>query len=292
MSLRTRILVGLACLSVAAAIGLFFWSDKEPQYKGRTVTEWTYVYAAARLDGDQLGAQEAEYAIKQIGTNGIPAILACISQEKGRSQEPSFMTKIPLMGDWILDARQKREDKAFAAENFFHLLGSQCTSAIPQLSRIVDTSTDVDVRHRAITSLLSIGDEALPIFARFIGEPEHPARLLAVGLLSIRFYSKGLTNGVHLIPHLSSLSTNANTQVAAKAVRALAILAPNPQIAVSIALNAFQSTNEQMRVAAVYAFGDLGQKQYVERALSAPETRVRETATNTLRMMDEKTENE
>ncbi|MFN7140685.1 MAG: hypothetical protein ACK4UN_15220 [Limisphaerales bacterium] len=133
MFLRKRMLVGTACLIAGAAIVLFVWFNSEPRYQGRTISDWTYAYATSQLDGDQKGEQEAEFAIRSIGTNGIPKMVACLSQEIGAIPYPVMLLRMPVLGDWLFEMKRKRDDKAWAAIHFFRLLGPVCTSAIPQL---------------------------------------------------------------------------------------------------------------------------------------------------------------
>src|SRR5262245_15912350 len=78
MSLRHKKLAGvILCTALSALLVWRFLHSSEPVYNGKTLTAWAQQYGSNNWRGGDtaLAAREAEAAIREIGTNGIPFLL-------------------------------------------------------------------------------------------------------------------------------------------------------------------------------------------------------------------------
>src|SRR5256885_15128646 len=72
-----RLYIVLFACALIVACGFFLWArEREPQYKGRSLTGWLRRYESK--DG------EAAAAVRQIGTNAIPFLLKWMCYEPGQ----------------------------------------------------------------------------------------------------------------------------------------------------------------------------------------------------------------
>src|SRR5687767_14445402 len=79
------LVIVLVCL-----LGLALLSRREPTYQGKPLSEWAQQYGSNHWGGaNRAVAQEAELAIRQIGTNGIPFLLDLI-----RTRDPVLKKKL------------------------------------------------------------------------------------------------------------------------------------------------------------------------------------------------------
>ena len=66
--------VSLLCLLLAGLLVIFLRRDVEPSYNGRTLSEWS-------ISGGDIKLNEAEDAIRHIGTNSLPFVLRWVTAE-------------------------------------------------------------------------------------------------------------------------------------------------------------------------------------------------------------------
>src|SRR6266508_1703422 len=88
---KARHWIGASLALLVVAVGsLLLWWFNEPRFNGKTVTEWLDVMSAARegawRGGDDGAKQEANAAIRAIGTNAIPILLRQLKENPGRSR--------------------------------------------------------------------------------------------------------------------------------------------------------------------------------------------------------------
>jgi hypothetical protein len=76
------------------ATSWFLHREHEPRYKGRRLSRWLALYSDS-LATESLGKrQEAEHAVRQIGTNAIPNLLKWLQFESS-SQRAALFQKLP-----------------------------------------------------------------------------------------------------------------------------------------------------------------------------------------------------
>lgn len=175
-----------------AGIALLLWltREREPEYQGKTLSEWLAIYADA-IEGDQAQSElsiqrrtEAALAIRQIGTNALPHLLEWTAYEGPSTFMERFRSlrrQLPESNSshsfrhWCLsDCRWKHAEHADYA---FELLEDQAKSAIPELARRMNIRSSNDiVAARAVFELACIGKAAAPILAEQLANTNAPNR--------------------------------------------------------------------------------------------------------------------
>jgi hypothetical protein len=156
-----------AALLVAATSNA---ADKEPSYKGRTLTEWT-------RDIDPhfaviVGQEPPEWlAIRSMGTNAIPTLLKWMAEK-----DPPEPQK-PNLAPCYTVVRSKR------AELAFDILGETARPAIPGLTRLALNTRDPERADTCISALGSIGPASLPSFIKIMTNGTYRARFAAFDYL-------------------------------------------------------------------------------------------------------------
>lgn len=107
MKKRRRVIaVLLLCILVVASVALIWPGEKEPKYKGRTLTQWIVLHDRAtgresvhKSDYNPVMLQEAEHAVHQIGTNALPWLIKWIqsvpSRSRWRQRTADALDKLP-----------------------------------------------------------------------------------------------------------------------------------------------------------------------------------------------------
>src|ERR1044071_8506973 len=158
--MRQRVRIALAVLLVAMA-GVIAWPmlrEREPVYQGKPFSFWLdrycWNFGAESADGVK-ERKEADAAVRNIGTNGLPILLRMIkagnSSWKDKANE--LLRKQPLT------SFQFNEDYDYrAAVQGFILLGADATPAVPTLIELLANS-EPDVRVAAASALGAIKPE-------------------------------------------------------------------------------------------------------------------------------------
>lgn len=111
---------------------------KEPDYNGRSLSEWARVwfsgYSGVSPHATAQEQAEAETAIRAMGTNCIPALIAMLDDERPEVNQRS------------------------TALTIFQILGERAKSAAPELQKLI-TSKDSEVRQYAWDCLREIKPE-------------------------------------------------------------------------------------------------------------------------------------
>lgn len=174
--MRKRVWVALAVCLVAVA-GVICWQIarlRQPVYQGKTLLEWLWLHAGtpAFSDEDRAAHQAAVNAVRHIGTNGLPTLLAWA----GMKDSPFKKKVLKLMGE---EARSKlgvctANDYRAAASYAFGMLQSMAKPAVPDLVKLLQ-DPEPDVRSGAASCLGRIGpaaEEAVPALVKSLDDPE------------------------------------------------------------------------------------------------------------------------
>ena len=145
-------------LGVLVRLGCF---SHEPSYHGRELSVWLEQYADTQKpdpkSNDKLLAQESEFAIRRIGTNGIPILLAFV-----RASDSTIKSNLIVLvrgNSWVpFHPRSERECHRLAAFGFY-ALGENGKPAVPELILCV-TDQNEKVRQTAADCLGNVGPPA------------------------------------------------------------------------------------------------------------------------------------
>jgi hypothetical protein len=169
--MRRRWVIGLlagCCLAALLAV-LALTGEREPQYQGKTLTEWLVVERTAAK-----GSQPAEMAIHEIGTNALPWLLRWLRNDDSglTTKIYCFMARLPA--PWRIKPIEQalnpyRADRpAYMAMTGFRILGPKAGPAIPQLQRLIaDAKPTRKNRPLILACLSSIGADARRVLEEY-----------------------------------------------------------------------------------------------------------------------------
>jgi hypothetical protein len=157
---RKRILLACGILAIGLTWALTAKRERETSYRGRTVSQWL-----ARIDKGHWGAWD-EAPIRAIGTNAIPSCLKWISYQDSpvRNRFTNFVERFsPALGRWLTRRLSALPGgRANRVVEVFRILGPQARIAIPELTRLAQTSFEPARANRCVKSLGFIGPDAIP----------------------------------------------------------------------------------------------------------------------------------
>jgi HEAT repeat protein len=124
------------CCGIALVSILILFRDREPQYQGRSLSQWV----AILLDGDpEISQQQAELAIRSIGTNGLPFYLKWFNYQERpwRTRLAAQAARLPgkfgeTAQNLLLRHGRQRRQAAFSA---LCILGPDAKPALPFLTQ-------------------------------------------------------------------------------------------------------------------------------------------------------------
>ncbi len=203
MRSRRKWLILLAGVVLISAVLTLLSRNREPTYKGRRLSEWMRLRATISPPPGQ--TEEAADAIRHIGTNALPLLLALIDDpspgwwRRGRA----LSQRLP---DWITGShaahwlRQHHrvilgpEDARSLAE----ILGPVAAPAVPDLVRRLSTTNWHGRRDLATRALACAGPEAIaksaaPCIAMLLIDSDLAVRTAATNALT-RIAPEVLTN--------------------------------------------------------------------------------------------------
>jgi hypothetical protein len=211
--MRTRrkwlltIAAGAVLVSALAMVGLLgvFSRDNEPRYQGKSLSEWMEIYrmapvlsgsrtepagtkaervAAFRAREARVAATraEAELAVRSIGTNALPCLLAWF-----RYELPSWRNGLLMLATWRYGEGKKvvfsrsliigpTARKAEWAGLGFVILNTNAAPAIPELEAMMKENQKPDRGLRAIYALGAIGVPAFRVLTNALADTNQTHR--------------------------------------------------------------------------------------------------------------------
>src|SRR5687767_13625611 len=153
----------LMWIVVALAVLVFFtWSilwQREPVYRGKPLTAWAQQYASNRRPANRAAADEAQFAIRQIGPKHIPFMLNLI-RATDRPLTRKLRTIVPPRWHTALHLNNDSGKIRRMGAHAILALGTNAPAAIRPLIEIATTHPDPDGRYIAIFALRTIGPAA------------------------------------------------------------------------------------------------------------------------------------
>lgn len=157
---------------------------EEPVYQGKPLGEWLRIYNESH-DGSEVEKQ-AEAAIRNIGTNGIPALFRMIrTSESGfRTMLKGWVGRRSLFKFNLPDAEDIREMAVFG----FKALGENAKGAVPELLTLLKKTGSTNGREEIIDALGAIGPSAqaaVPALLAIASDAKDPERYEAIRALGV-----------------------------------------------------------------------------------------------------------
>jgi HEAT repeat protein len=273
------LVIGLLCWQVWRAL------DDQPSYHGKSLHAWLQQQAAAAYAHDKQGRQEAEAAIRLIGTNALPTLLVWISTRDSTLEKTLrahiklndvTWEKVPFLGG---GSRSR-----WRAAQACGLLGPIAKPMIPSLVSLLK-DTDWRIRASAMCALAQMGpaaEEAVPALLQNLEDPllDHAA-ICTLPVIGARPEA--------IMPSFIGIlsSTNFHRQMCVMYI--LGQYGTNAQAAAPSLMKFLNHPDRSLRDEATKALllidpHNLPVPSLVN-MLDYPERKIREAATNTLRQM-------
>ena len=168
--MRPQVSITIAFV-LATLTGVFAWQSlpvREPVYKGKRLSIWLDTYRKYGLAGVEtwqvrLEQQEADEAVRQIGTNALPTLLRML-----RAQDSTLKVRfmdLAAKQHFIPIKYTSAEERRYRACCAFGVLRAKARSAVPVLIQIAHENPSHDSRCYALAALASVGpsaNEAMP----------------------------------------------------------------------------------------------------------------------------------
>jgi HEAT repeat protein len=280
MRLRYRIgFVGL--LVVVAAALLWAGRSREPSYQGKRLSQWMDVLVPSDDAPDDASHKQATEAIRHIGTNALPFLLAELQYK-----ESPFDKAL----DWLNEKRSFRELRGKAKDEHagravagFRALGPAAKPAIPALAVMLD---DPAVWGYEANALAAIGPDSLPTFTNSLTNQVADVRCKA---LSGLYYMAGQAEAA--VPAILPCLKDPKLSVRYHAVSALARIHKSVGLTIPALISCVEDRSGDMRwhVAKTLAAFGAEAKPAVPALLKLCEDTnkdVRSQATNALKAID------
>jgi hypothetical protein len=270
------LIAGVCGVAIAVWVGLSLSGEREPQYNGRSLSQWV------RRSRDDWGfpnftrileTNEAVEAVRQIGTNALPFLIRwiqCEESELGRGAVvDGLVRKLPVRLEHFVSnilPQNKAAQRWYCGLEGFRILGERAAPAIPELMGILlGTNSGSDFRSMSAgIALRFIGEAAVPALAQSIRDPACPGREQAA---SVVVEMSG--EGVRVRPVVEALVDSVgdtNTEFAVLAVESLGRMRVEPDIAVPALVRAARGIPMDeywgflLRRSAIRALGEFGQQ--------------------------------
>jgi len=258
---KKRLIFAATLLASVFAILTFLLLPRDPVYQGKPLTAWLDQYNSNHLSGDTVLDQQAEAALRHLGTNIIPACLKMLSSHPSSTKSNllahipkswSTLFHIPSVSDYKakVDTRRSRGSYGLIA------LGPDAKSAVPALIALLDDPDD-RVRYLSVFAIRCLGPvahEALPRVIKSLNDPEFTVQDDAVAALgTIR------ADPEHVVPILLDfLAKNPSDQILRQdTMVALGQFGTNADSAVPVLLVCLRDPDSNMRNTATRALGDI-----------------------------------
>lgn len=226
--MRKRVHIAVAVL-LAVLVSVIAWQvvhasrERQPVYGGKSLTLWLRTYAPSSSSGlHSREWNEADEAVRHLGTNCIPILLRMIRQKDSPAklwlvafaQKHGLTKRIHFVPAAV---RNVEASRAFIA------LGDKAKDAVPALVKMYDDNLTAESQGAIEDALAWIGPAAKPA-----------------------------------IPLLMRATTNANSRVRASALWALGEIHAEPELCVPWLIHALNDSDDWARLSAAHALGMFG----------------------------------
>jgi hypothetical protein len=167
VKLRPNLVLLLFLAGAATLIAAFILQPAEPIYAGKPLSYWLRQHDFnTPIDSDlpefKVARDEAAFAIRSIGSNAVPWLIAMANYDPPATASTLLMRLPPWVGRLVGESGILSEDPAKYAEIGFEILGTNAQDAIPQMVQLMADKTHPLRARRAAVSLSYLGPSALP----------------------------------------------------------------------------------------------------------------------------------
>ncbi len=248
MRKRAKLFIAAAATLVALAVLFVFPPNQEPSYEGRSLTQWLTICTSTTATPGEV--QQAEAAVRNIGTKAIPFLIAWIAAEP-RHSENRIVQKLPKPVRKLLVALTHKRDEQYRYKmgvKGFQLLGENSAPAVPELTRLLNDTNSLYHRQNAAVALASIGTNGLPPLLGALANTNYPVRYALVAVVPL------ISNASPVVPILIHCAEDKDPTLAGLAVQALGRLQLEPDTIVPAITNALRHPDASVRLIAAQCF--------------------------------------
>ncbi len=260
---RRRCIVLGALLAVAGvAAAMWLWSEREPSYHGKRLSEWVAHYGS----GLQADSAQADEAVRAVGTNAIPVLLRML-----HTRDSDFKRKLIELSNrqsFIQSpfkyAFVPQRDASFA----FRALGPEGIIALPEL---IELSRNPETSYFTCIALAWLGPESIPTLRAGLTNQAREVKYASINALGFSG-----SNAVGVLPDLIALSKDADNGIRGLALETLGRIGQAPALVVPVLVAALQDPDINVRFDALESlthFGPLATSAApaIQQAMSAPD---------------------
>jgi HEAT repeat protein len=272
MPFRKPFILALLACSVVTGLLAFQLKETTPSYKGKTLKQWMNLYCwpdnptdADLFPGktffagrDALQAEAAD-AVRHIGTNAIPTLLAWEDKDSRVSWKFKLLADLPKSLQswhaaywWLVLQDHYRVERALCG---FYILGSNATPAVPELKRRMMTRNS-DSGVAAASALANIGEAGLPALLSALTNSRTPNRVMIAR--SVANATRAASNDISGIMVLAQCVRDTDTGVGATAAMELGFITNQPGITVPALIEGLKEPRGQVRSRSADALGNYG----------------------------------
>jgi hypothetical protein len=285
-----QMLALLILLGVLLAIGLsaLWTAQREPEYGGRSLSEWATLYQKSFSLHDPVTQKQALDAAHQTRNQLVPYAVGLVKRPPPwwrtalvqKSINSGFNNRIPGRLWAFLNS-----DPAWFGQTYFAMLGSDANSAVPELVSILKETKSGWVSSRAIYALCYIGPAGQARLAETIADLAAPQRRGTAYIIE-DVEKQGVIVDDLVLALIKNLADR-DHDVAKSIAYSLGEMAIQPDLVVPALTNCLRSTDLYMRGAALDALGKFGANARsavpaLIPELEDPDPSVRKWATNAL----------
>jgi hypothetical protein len=278
----------LGCAVIVPAVWLAWPAEREPVYKGKTLSQWFRGYEGGYSNETQRIAYKAANAatadaLQHMGTNALPCLLHWLAYER---QPPwqDLVRKLP----WRIGAKLCRgEKRAWESEMALRELGPTAVTAVPELARLA-LSPHRDVRSRAMYVLAHVGEPGFKPLLASLEAGNSEAASYICQLAEVGVDVRPALPPLLLVDHEIIKSQLLHPQLCTfKVVYGLKI---SNELFVSALTNCLTHSNPIVRLQATSVLGECIEESAsavaaLDLALTDSDETVRQEATNALRLL-------
>ena len=275
MQKRTKLVLAVVILAALLIATVLFTYRPEPTYQGHTLTYWLGECAKEpKLFTAGPEAPECVRAVRAIGTDAIPTLVAWLSYEPHPIKRRLWIRLKLVLGRFIpfpawtsTDSGQRR-----LALLGFRILGERSAPALPALTKLAN-GPNLRAAVPAVFAMGKAGPAAVPFLEMVLTNPAATPRNQAARELG------GLgTNAMPALPSLLRCVGDADEEVAAASLRAVGAVMQDERVFAAVT-GALNDPRPLIREAAVQALrsGDKA-APFLQRALDDPDKGVRDQA--------------
>jgi hypothetical protein len=217
--------------------------ESEPVYQGKRLGAWLESYQVPKTQHEQAW-QQADEAVRQIGTNAIPTLLAMLRRSDSAPWKRKFLD-LAYKQHWIKFNHIIAWRQNWEAANAFAALGADASAAVPDLIKLYENPISSPSQRYTAMALSKIGPAAkmaIPSLLRVASTSnEDEEKTAAVFALA----------GIHsepelVVPVLKKCLSNTSVEVQREAIDGLDNFGADARSSVPALVELLQSPNQEI----------------------------------------------